>query len=213
MYTPHPSCELNDLFARKPFQGAAPDKAEFLFVGLDANYSMGIEACPVFSKILEYHADGVAFWQSHGVHHPFLLPGYSGSGRFYHLGFAGIGFRPEHANLVSFLELLPVPTVGRNLLVGSDLAPSHLKMLTSLIMDGPAQHIFLPSAVRRLMRSTGIFPWLPRTAIGYVGPLGILLRNSRKTVYSHLHFSVFGKFEKQKRDEALAIRGLLPQAA
>src|SRR5690349_6421729 len=100
MYTPHPSRELTELFARKPYQGVAPENATFLFVGLDANYDERIATSTIFSNVLEYHSDGVAFWRAHGVHHPFLLPGYSGDGRVYHRNFARIGFRREHAHLV-----------------------------------------------------------------------------------------------------------------
>ena len=84
MYKSHPSQRLTDLFAARPFQGVSPDRANFLFVGLDANYSKTIESDPVFPKILEYHEDGEKFWQTYGVHHPFLLPGYTvnGKGKF-----------------------------------------------------------------------------------------------------------------------------------
>src|SRR5687767_2045579 len=135
MYERHPSTELNDLFARKPYQCVSPSRAMFLFVGLDANYDASISAKPIFSKVLEYHNDGVGFWQKHGVHHPFLLPSYQGDGRHYHRSFARIGFRPEHAGLVSFAELLDVPTVGRNKLEPSDLNRAHLRFLNAAILE------------------------------------------------------------------------------
>jgi hypothetical protein len=112
VYRPHPSPELNELFARKPYQGAPPDQALFLFVGLDANYDEEIANSRIFSKIQEYHDDGVAFWRKYEVHHPFLLDEYPGAGRRYHQTFAQIGFTPAHADLVSFVELLHVPTSG-----------------------------------------------------------------------------------------------------
>jgi len=213
MYVPHPSRELTELFAQKPFQGVAPERAAFLFVGLDANYGVQIAAKAIFTKILEYHADGVAFWYKHGVHHPFLLPDYSGDGRMYHRSFSKIGFTPAHAELVSFIELLHVPTVGRNALVVSDLAQSHLKMLNAVILDGDAAHIFLPAAVARLMRASRIFPWLPQTPIKRSGALDVLFKNGDKTVYSHLHFSVYGKFEQKKSEQAIAMRSLIEQSA
>ena len=209
MYVAHPSSELNALFARKPYQGVAPDKATFLFVGLDANYEAQIDQKPIFSEIKEYHNDGVAFWRNNGVHHPFLLPRYSGDGQFYHRSFARIGFGVEHANLVSFVELLHVPTVGRNNIAATDLDLSHLKRLNFAIIDGEAAHIFLPTGVARLMRKTGVFPWLEQTPIEKVGALGVLFRSPTKVVYSHLHFSVYGKFELQKVEQASAIRSLL----
>lgn len=210
MFTPHPSAALNDLFACKPYQGVSPDQATYLFIGLDANYDRNIDRSPVFPQLLEYHHDGAAFWRKYGVHHPFLLPEYAGDGRFYHQSFARIGFRPEHANLVSFIELLHVPTVGRSTLTPSDLSTSHLRLLDATIFGGGTEHIFVPAGVARLMRASGEFPWLPRTSPAKTGPLTILYRNAAKTVYSHLHFSVYGKFQQQKEEEAAAIHGLLP---
>jgi len=212
MYATHPGPELNELFAHKPYQGVAPDKAMFLFVGLDANYEPQIERKTIFSKIREYHQDGVTFWRKYGVHHPFLLPEYSGDGQFYHRSFARIGFGPQHADLVSFIELLHVPTVGKSALVTTDLQVSHLNVLNSAILEGRATHIFIPVTVARLMRTTGVFPWLPKAPQEKVGTLGVLFRDSSKTVYSHLHFSVYGKFLQQKIDETAAIRGLLPRS-
>lgn len=211
MYLAHPNRALHDLFAHKPYQGAVPEQARYLFVGLDANYDASIEQQPVFPKILEYHNDAVAFWRQNGVHHPFLLPTYSGDGQRYHRSFSRIGFRPHHAERVSFIELLHVPTVGRNKLIAEDLDVTHLQRLGSAILDGQAKHVFLPSGVARLMRATGRFPWLGSTSRSQTGPLGILFQGGQKTVYSHLHFSVYGKFQRRKVEEAAAIRELLLQ--
>ena len=209
MYVAHPSPILGNLFFKKPYQGVAPDLATFLFVGLDANYDAEIESKPFFSKVREYHDDGVAFWRKHNVHHPFLLPEYSGDGKFYHRSFARIGFGPQHADLVSFVELLHVPTVGRSKLVATDLQVSHLRMLNSAILDGQAEHIFLPAGVVRLMQAAGAFPWLPKKSERGAGPLGIIFRSGAKTVYSHLHFSVYGEFAERKSQQATAIGALL----
>jgi hypothetical protein len=210
MYKQHPSNELNELFTHKPYQGVAPSQATFLFVGLDANYDADISGKPIFTNVIEYHDDGVAFWKRHGVHHPFLLPTYIGDGRHYHRSFARIGFRPQHAGLVSFAELLNVPTVGRNKLEPLDFDKSYLKMLNAAILEGDAQHVFLPREVSRLMRASGEFDWLPVAPIDNSDELGILHRSKGKTVYSHLHFSVYGKFEAAKVAQARAIRSLLP---
>jgi hypothetical protein len=158
--------------------------------------------------VLEYHADGVAFWTQHNVHHPFLLPEYRGDGQFYHQSFSKIGFTPSQANQVSFIELLHVPTVGRSRLTVDDLDRAHLESLSHSILAGEATHVFLSSAVARLMRKSRLFPWLPRVPIGNSGPLGVWYQVGTKTVYSHLHFSVYGKFAKAKAREALAIREL-----
>ena len=67
MYLPHPSEPLNLAFSARPFQGAIPEEAKFLFVGLDANYSPTVEQNPVFPRLLDYLRDGVAFWKMSGV--------------------------------------------------------------------------------------------------------------------------------------------------
>ncbi len=208
MYQPHPSSELNVLFRHRPYQGVAPAAATFLFIGLDANYDPRLEHSPSFGSVLEYHQDGVAFWRRHGVHHPFLLPNYRGDGRRYHRTFSRIGFTPEHADLVSFIELLHVPTVGRSALAPQDLDLSHLRMVNTAILHGNAKHIFVSTVVARLMRSSRAFPWLPKEPSG-PGPLRLFYSEPSRSVYLHLHFSNYGKFQQQLEAEAHAIAGLL----
>jgi hypothetical protein len=209
VYQLHPSSELVARFRDRPYQGAEPSAAQFLFVGLDANYDPRLEHAPVFRSILDYHVDGVAFWLRHGVHHPFLLPTYRGDGRRYHLTFSRIGFKPRHAPLVSFVELLHVPTVGRSKLVPDDLDARHLQRVNAAIIDGRAEHVFVSAAVARLMRASGVFNWLPREPSGE-GPLRTYHRSANRIVYSHLHFSSYGKFQQQLEREASAIASLLP---
>lgn len=212
MYQPHLSSELNVLFRHHPYQGVEPEAATFLFIGLDANYDPDIERSPSFRSVLEYHQDGVAFWRRHGVHHPFLLPEYRGDGCRYHRTFARIGFTPEHANFVSFTELLHLPTVGRNKLASQDLDPSHLQRINAAILHGKAKHIFVSAGVARLMQSSKVFPWLPKEPSGS-GPLRIFYSEPSRTVYSHLHFSNYGKFQLQLEAEAHAIATLLASGA
>ena len=212
MYQAHPSRALSDLFQRKPYQGAAPEKAEFMFVGLDANYSAGIEQSPILPNLLHYHEDGPAFWRQHGVHHPFLLPAYSGDGRRYHLTFAKIGFLANHADHVSFVELLHLPTVGRSRLEPRDLEQSHLQRLREAIFAGAAKYIFVSAGVLKLMGSTGAFRELLGAPTSS-GALRVLFRDSRRTVFLHLHFSNYGKFEAQLQAGAEAIAGLLQRGA
>lgn len=209
MYHSHPSQRLNELFTAKPYQGVLPDRAKFLFIGLDANYSDTIETDPIFPKILEYHDDGAEFWRKYGVHHPFLLSGYKGSGRYYHRSFAEIGFGPEHADAVSFAELLHLPTTGQSNLEVHDLDATHIQRLKFWILDGQAEYIFFPAGVARLLKSSKLFPWIPINPIGEEGTLKILLNEPNKRVYKHLHFSNYGKFLEQKRQEAADIRRLL----
>ncbi|GEM_PF-4904017 len=56
----------------------------------------------------------------------------------------------------------------------------------------------------------GYIARVPTRPVGRIGPLGVLWREGGRTVYSHLHFSVYGKFQEQKVREATAIRELLP---
>ena len=208
MYQPHPSKKLNELFAVRPFQGAEPSAAKFLFVGLDANYAEDIERSPIFSKLVSYHENGASFWRATGVHHPFLLPAYSGDGRRYHRTFAKIGFRPEHAELVSFAELLHLPTVGRCCLSPNDLSRAHLEGLRRVIFKGGAQFIFVSAGVVKLLAATALFPEL-LVVKGVFGALRVLYEDDDRAIFLHLHFSNYGKFEQQLQAEARDIRQLL----
>ena len=207
MYQAHPSRVLTELFVRKPYQGAPPETARFLFVGLDANYAADSERSAIFPALLSYHENGPGFWRKHGVHHPFLLPEYSGDGRRYHRIFAKIGFRPDHADLVSFIELLHIPTVGRSTLVPADLDSAHLRRLKDAMFTGQARYVFLSAGVVRLMNATGQFPELK--ASGPNGSLRTLFKDAARTIFLHLHFSNYGKFEAQLQVEARAIAALL----
>jgi hypothetical protein len=208
MYLRHPSKELNALFEYRPFQGCDPLTAVFLFVGLDANYDKDIENSTILQEILNYHSNGVEFWRRCGVHHPFLLSHYRGDGRRYHSNFARIGFKAEHAQLISFIELLHVPTVGRNKLEVTDLDSGHLAYLQNTIFEGNAKHIFVSAGVLRLMLATNQFDRLERPK-HLAGPLPLLYSKDDRCVYLHLHFSNYGKFQAQMDLEAQAIRKLI----
>jgi hypothetical protein len=216
VYLRHPSAELNELFQRRPFQGAHPESAEFVFVGLDANYASDIHQSTMFDDIRAYHSDAIAFWRDRGVHHPFLLGGYGrGAGYLYHQNFAQIGFTPEDADRVSFIELLNVPTTteaGRKngKLEIDDLAPAHLDRIDALVTAGKPRTIFLCSDVIDLMIRTHRFGWLrrpPRACDRET--LHVLHRQGSTTVRMHLHFSNYGKFQAQLEREAEAIRALV----
>ena len=213
MYEAHPSRELIANFKKRPYQGVKPSSAAYLFLGLDANYDLNIERTAIFARVLEYHEDGVAFWRRYGVHHPFLLREYRGDGRRYHKAFARIGFAPRHAALVSFAELLHVPTVGRSRLAPADLDASHLQMLNSSILEGTPKHVFVSAGVTRLMRASKAFPWLSKEQTKS-NPLPILYSGAdNRRVYLHLHFSNYGKFQERLDFEAKAIASLLPGEA
>lgn len=206
MFQPHPSQRLTDLFRAKPHQGAQPQDAEFVFIGLDANYDADIERSQAFDSVLEYHADGVAFWRRHGVHHPFLLPGYSGDGQPYHQNFAKVGLKSEDAGRVSFVELLDVPTTGGSELEVKDLDLRHLDELNALILYGTRRNVFVSDKVVRLMRRSGRFRWLRKPIPNHILP--VLHEVGSTTVYQHLHFSNYGIFQKRMTMEAAAIAAL-----
>lgn len=188
----------------KPYQGANPKSADLVFIGLDANYASNIGELPIFEEILEYHRDGPGFWRKHGVHHPFLLPTYDGAGRKYHSNFSQVGLGPEYADRVSFVELVSVPTTGRSSLTLQDLDPAHLSFLRNAIFESGAKSIFVSPAVIFLMNKNGAFPLL-RLHADAGQELPIFYNKNATTVYKHLHFSVYGKFESQRRLEAKAI--------
>ena len=207
MYQQHPSTQLLELFRDRPYQGAVPEEAEFVFIGLDANYAEDLERTPSFSAVLEYHTDGVAFWCRHGVHHPFLLSTYRGDGRRYHQNFARLGFKSSWASKISFVELLHLPTVGRSKLDANDLDSRHLTRIDSLVRSGEHRKVFLSAGVARLMRASGRFGWLEghRPASDL---LPVLYSHGNTSVHLHLHFSNYGKFQIQMEREAREIAGL-----
>jgi hypothetical protein len=214
MISAHPSRVLTEAFNRKPYQGAAPEAADFVFIGLDANYSPDIEASEVFAEVLEYHTHGPGFWRKYRVHHPFLLPQYKkGDGYRYHHRFAKIGFRPEHADRISFIELLDFPTTGRNQLSLEDLNESHLMRIRNVIFKSRDKFLFLSADVQRLLEKTKLFSELSNVKREFSGLKVLYEDNERKVkVFRHLHFSVFGIFEQQLQSEARAIYSLIPDS-
>lgn len=160
-YSVHPSTELVSIFKERPYQGQQPEKASILILGNDANYSEEISNHTFFKRIIEYHSDGVKFWQSNedGVHHPFLLSSYPfdkrKGGLFYHRNFARLGLTSGHAEKVSFVELLDVPTIG----VSSTNKPAfnrmlkreHLQWLEYTIMTGNEKIVLLNQSFFRIL--------------------------------------------------------------
>jgi hypothetical protein len=209
MYAPHPNAALTAAFRARPFQGGDPTHAHIVFVGLDANYDSEIEHASIFPAVLNYLEDGVRFCREHGVHHPFLLPGYRGDGRKYHQTFARLGLSSENVATVSFIELLHLPTVGRSRLTPADLDPDHLRWVNGILTAGRARAVFLPTSVASLMRRSHAFPWLPRVPAEDMGALKIWCRGGQTTLYWHYHLSVYGKFEQKKAQQLSQIRTLL----
>ncbi|MES2500702.1 MAG: hypothetical protein V4570_09205 [Pseudomonadota bacterium] len=208
MYKIHPSRELNNLFKYKPYQGVEPSLAHFLFIGLDANYQADIESKEIFKQVTAYHEDSVKFWQKYNVHHPFLLSDYHGDGQRYHRNFSKIGFKAEHANQISFIELLHVPTVGRNKLHASDLDENHLATIDDAILYGKPKHIFASANVLQLIRDSKKFSWLSKTN-QTKEVLPVIFSKNEKSMYKHLHFSNYRNFQLQMEKEASAIFNLI----
>jgi len=204
MYHLHPSSMLNKLFRAKPYQGADPLDAKFLFLGLDANYEKDLSDKWYFSEITDYLDNGVRYWQSKVVHHPFMLPDYKGDGKLYHRRFAEIGFSPSDAPDISFTELMHVPTVGQSKLKIDDLSENHLLNLNKWIFGGNAKYIFIPPSVYKLMRQIPLFDWLPEKPITQFRSLPVLYSSDQRTIFMSYHFSCVGKYcLKKHRDQQL----------
>lgn len=146
-YGIHPSNKIKELFNKKPYQGADPNKAQIVFIGRDANWDLEIEQNDNFTKVIEYLEDGVAFWQKYKVHHPLKLKCFSGStkpaGWKYHNMFSKIGINEMDSENISFVELISHPTYGQSNkgwklyeeLLGSSENLNHLKNLDQIIQD------------------------------------------------------------------------------
>jgi len=168
----HPAKKLVELFRKRPFQGQHPELAKIIFLSSDANYSPEISNHSFFEKILEYQADGVAFWKRYGCHHPFLLESYpfnkTKDGVPFHRNFSKLGLTSAHACHISFLELLDVPTIGNKSedreLFFDLLSLEHLRYIHSLICSGENKLFFVSRGVlrdmARIKRSLPVFEFL-----------------------------------------------------
>ena len=195
-YGVHPSPALRKVFESQhlPHQGQLPSEASVVFFGLDANYSPEISETEFFSRIVEYHEDGVAFWQEHGVHHPFLLNDYplpkNTGGVPYHRKFTHMGLKPEHAPFVSFIELLPVPTTGRteSEKLWEMFDVNHAARIDALIAAGDRRILVVSRSVLMMMQTArkryGVFEWAPASF-----KLGELAKIGDTVLWGTPHFS------------------------
>jgi hypothetical protein len=184
----HPSPRLNFYFGRRPYQGADPSNAQHIFIGEDANFAPDIEEQAIWPCVEEYLTDGVAFWNRHGVHHPFLLEGYDGQGAVYHGHYSAIfnhggGVANGVAALlpanirqsISFVEYLDRPTTGNGNINNAAMVNEvrdrwHFGWLAQLLIrrhGDPARTVYLSKGVATKLRHdtedlfTGLLPANP----------------------------------------------------
>lgn len=199
-YDVHPSTELVRLFGAKPFQGQDPSKAKILILGNDANYSPEISEHAFFQRILEYHSDGILFWQKHEKHHPFMLNEYPFDKRRggvpYHLNFSKMGFSSEYAEYFSFVELLNMPTIGNT---GDNkerffelLDRNHLNWIEDLILGGQKKFVIvnqtLVNLIKQIQERLDVFGRLGRILDGKEAP-SIILENENVVLFNGYSFS------------------------
>lgn len=153
------------------YQGADPDIANVIFLGLDANWpeDMVTNRPALWKEVQNYLANPVDYWKSTDkkplgpsvrgphLHHPFVtaaMKGY-GRGRGYHKVFnKEYGYDDCYPDCVTFTELLGIPTYGRtnenkeaterfrNLLCGTDNM-EHLQKLKKWIYNDAQKHFKL----------------------------------------------------------------------
>lgn len=81
--------------------------------------------------------------------------------------------------------------------------------MNQAIFEWRSEYSFVTSGVARLMHATGQFPLLGKPGPP-LGALRVLYRDPQRTVFQHLHFSNYGKFEAQLQAEANEIASLIP---
>lgn len=215
MYHPHLDPGLNAAFKKRPYQGAPPGSAgcHVLFIGLDANFDPGISKHPIYPSVLDYLADGPRFWKTYKVHHPFLLPGYTGGGRRYHANFAKIGLNAvPHAHCVSFIELIDVPTFGKSAITLGVLSSTHMKRIDAWINAPPTRLVFISKQAGALMAASGFFGWIHKKPIASPSVSSLKVWGTTPSgvnVFDHLHFSVYGRWHAQLVKERSEINRLV----
>jgi len=176
----HPSEKLQQVFSQKPYQIQCPEKAEIIFLGLDANWDKNIERDKsYFEETINYLSNGIKYWKDNGIHTPMLKDTYKGGGRRYHTQFRKLGFLPKDAEKICFLELLSICTYGSsttNMTMFMDMlkSPENKKHLETIrkIFESENNVICIPKGVKRVIDRLGG---------------GFNLR--RKNVIIHTHFS------------------------
>lgn len=198
MFQKHPSNSLLELYKIKNYQGANPIEASVLFVGKDPNWASDIDTSLIFDLVVEYLADGVLFWRKYGIHHPFLHSNYNGDGKKYHQAISRIKLSSEHADKISFVEIIGFPTTGMSSIdykqfteyLLSSENRNHLIELDRLLNDqNKISFLYwgLIEQLKFLNKNTGLFSQfsnidkslMTRTDLNKIGNL-----------YFHKHFSM-----------------------
>ncbi len=210
-FTKHTSPRMVSLFNEKPYQGQNPHAAKIIFLSSDANYSPEISDHEFFKYILEYQADGIDFWKKYDVHHPFLLPNYpfdrTRAGVPFHRNFSKIGLTKNHAEHISFVELLDVPTIGNKSrdkqLFWQLVSTDHLAFIDELLLSEKQKVVFVPGGILKdmlkLKRDYGVFDWLdyePQKNTKYS------MQINGTTIYETYHFSasqIHGEINKLRK--------------
>ena len=193
----HPSKLLNELYLKKNFQGANPFDAKILFVGRDPNWAADVDSKEMFSFVSEYLNDGVSFWKTHNIHHPFLLPNYKGDGKRYHRIFSKLDVKSNFSDKISFIELIGFPTTGMaktnnkvflEYLI-SEANRNHLVELNNLMND-QSKIIFIAwgliEDLKFLNNKTGLFQ---KFANLDKSQMNINDLNEYENIFIHRHFS------------------------
>jgi hypothetical protein len=197
------------------YQGANPNQAEILFVGLDANFAEDIASeGELYQDVLAYLFDGPKYWETHDTHHPFLLHPSAADGWRYHSRFSQIGLTARDAHRVSFVELLHVATVGRRPIRRSDLDQTHIARLQAWMTGGNVRFVFASRMVGRWLQRMRLFEELRSPATETAsGLLGWTLRSTGQQLLLHSHFSAWGCQCAQLQKDLLSIRALVRPAA
>lgn len=179
---------------------------------MDANYSYDIEDKEIFNDICEYHLDSVNYWKNKKVHHPFMQKNDKGDGKVFHRGFSNIELSECYADQITFMELVNKPTVGRNKITIDDLDMKHLDFIKQVIFSESTKAVFICDTVAKIMKKTHQFDWLNLNCIKTKNDLNIYYDDNNITVYKHLHFSNYRKFQDQKNQEAKSIFKIITEA-
>jgi hypothetical protein len=200
IYKNHDSDTLRKLYKEKPYQGQHPDLAKVLIVGQDANYPVMGDA--LLKTIKEYHEDGVAFWEKHDVHHPFLLPDFSSEvgGIRYHKQFRKLALDKRCAKYISFVELLDEATYGNTgkgkLKDFTDkVSHGHIAKLETWMINSGDKLIFIPKMVMstylgKVFSKTRMLSWLIKCDKPMALDEPVLLWSQEGvSIYKYNHFS------------------------